>query len=483
MKLTKLIQPLKNIQVKGSKELEISGLSIDSRKTAPGNLFIAKKGMIDHGARFIADAILAGASAVVTDLYDPFLSKTQIIHPDPVSLEAELAASFYQKPSQKLFTVGITGTKGKTTTSYLVHQFFNLLGFSTGLIGGVETIVKDHKIASTLTTHDAIFNQKWLKEMVLQQCKAACIEVSSHGILQGRVAEIDWDVALFTNLSEDHLDYHLTIEAYAEAKRGLFSQLEKSAKKNKLALFRADSPWTPFMQKALIKTPSLTFGFDASADIRGSDLFFDRDGMRCMVHFQKESLLFQTPLLGSFNAYNLLAAISIGLHAGFSLKNLQEAAFSLKGAPGRLQKVSEQIFVDHSHMGPSLKEALQALKTLQPKRLWVVFGAGGDRDPNRRRQMAEAAEQYADCIVVTTDNARSEDPKEICRQILLGFQNLEKVYVELDRKAAIFYAAAHLEEGDLLLIAGKGHEKVQIFSRLTIPFDDVEVAREALLRI
>lgn len=479
VKLSELVKSVKNIQIKGPKEIPISGLSIDSRKTAPGNLFIAKKGLLDHGARFIGQALEAGASAVLTDLYDPFVSQTQIIHPDPGSLEPLLAAAFYKNPSKELWVCGTTGTKGKTTTSYLIYQLLNLLGTESGLIGGVETIVKEHKVLSSLTTHDAIFNQKWLREMALQKCKAASLEVSSHGILQGRVDAIDWDAAIFTNLSADHLDYHKTLDSYAAAKRELFSQLEKSPKKNKRAFFGADSPWGPFMKEALKKTPSWSFGFDPSSDIRASDLSFDAKGMQCQIHFQGESLVFRAPLVGAFNALNLLAVVAVGLHLGFSLKALQEVAPFLQGAPGRLQKVSDQIFVDHAHSGVSLAEALKALQGLKPKKLWVVFGAGGDRDPSRRKQMAEAAEKWADRVVVTTDNPRSEAPEEICRQTLLGFQDPKKVYVELDRKAAIFYAASHLTEGDLLLIAGKGHEKTQIFANKTIPFDDVEVAKAA----
>ncbi|HAB99778.1 MAG TPA: UDP-N-acetylmuramoyl-L-alanyl-D-glutamate--2,6-diaminopimelate ligase [Parachlamydiales bacterium] len=479
MKLKQLIKQLPDIQTRGSKEVEISGLSIDSRSVAPGHLFIAKKGLVCDGSRFIGQALRGGAFAIATDLYDPFISQPQIIHPDPASLVPLLASRFYQKPSQDLFVFGATGTKGKTTTTYLAKQLLEALGQKTGLIGGVETIVGDHRVPSTLTTHDVIFNQKWLREMVEQKCKAVSIEVSSHGLMQKRVDEIYFDAALFTNLSVDHLDYHETMEAYAQAKRRLFQLLDRSPKKKKRALLNGDSPWSSVLQQGL-QTPYWTFGLEAPADIKAKNCVFGLEGTQFTVDFQGESVAFSTKLMGKFNLYNLLGAIALALHAGFPLKDLQGPVAQATGAPGRLQRVNSQVFVDHAHMGESLAQALSTLKVMTKKNLWVVFGCGGDRDPARRRLMAEAAECYADRVVVTTDNPRSEPPEEICRQIVAAFRKSEKVYVELDRRSAITYALSHLQEGDLLLIAGKGHEKVQIFAHKTVPFDDVAVVYDAL---
>ncbi len=479
MKLKQLIKQLPGIEVRGSKEVEISGLSIDSRSVSPGHLFIAKKGLVCDGSRFIGQALKGGAFAIATDLYDPFVSQTQIIHPEPASLVPLLASRFYQKPSEDLFVFGATGTKGKTTTTYLAKQLLDALGKKTGLIGGVETIVGDHRLSSTLTTHDVIFNQKWLREMVDQKCQAASLEVSSHGLMQKRVDEILFDVALFTNLSIDHLDYHQTMESYAQAKKRLFQFLDQSPKKNKRALFNADSPWSSVLREGL-QSPVWTFGLDARCDIQGKDCAFSLKGTQFVVDFQGESVPFSTKLLGKFNLYNLLGAISLALHAGFSLKDLQRPVAQAVGAPGRLERVGEQIFVDHAHMGESLAQVLGTLKEMTKKTLWVVFGCGGDRDPTRRRLMAEAAERYADRIVVTTDNPRSEPPDEICRQIVSAFQRPEKAYIELDRRLAITHAVSHLQEGDLLLVAGKGHEKVQIFAHKTVPFDDIAAVNDAL---
>lgn len=479
MKLKQLLKSIPEVQVKGSKEIEISGLSMDSRQTAPGNLFLAKKGKVFQGANFIQQAIEAGASAILTDLYDPFISQTQLIHPHPASIAALIAAAFYQYPSRELFVSGVTGTKGKTTTAHLIKQLLDALECPSGLISTVEVAAGEHRFFSTLTTHDIIFNQKWLREMVQQKCKTACLEVSSHGLEQGRVDEIEWDATIFTNLHADHLDYHNTLESYANAKKKLFSLLDKSAKPKKRAILCADNPWMPFIRKG-VKAPIWTFGTDRSADLSVSDYHPEKKGTRCRIHFQGESLDFALPLMGMGNVYNLLAAAAVCLHKGFSLKDLQEVVHQIQGAPGRLERVGEGVFVDYAHTGESLALALITLKSLSPRRIGVVFGCGGDRDPNRRRQMAESAELYADFSIITTDNPRSEEPEKICEEIVLGFRRRERVHVELDRKAAIFYGISQLKEGDILLIAGKGHEKSQIFAHQTFAFDDVQIAKEAL---
>ncbi|MBS0626327.1 MAG: UDP-N-acetylmuramoyl-L-alanyl-D-glutamate--2,6-diaminopimelate ligase [Verrucomicrobia bacterium] len=479
MKLKQLLKGIEGIDVRGSKEVEVSGISIDSRSTSFGHLFIAKKGSALDGTQFIQEAIGAGAAAILTDIYDPFIPKTQIIHPRPQELEALLAARFYQRPSEELFVVGATGTKGKTTSTYIARHLLDELRRPCGLIGTVETIAGKNRFFSTMTTHDAVFNQKLLKEMVSQGCRAAVLEVSSHGLLQNRVEQISFDVALFTNLSPDHLDYHKSIEEYAAAKKRLFALLDDSPKKNKRALLNADSPWTNYMREGG-KTPSWTFGIEQEADVRASEISFDPKGTRFRVSFQGKSELFETGLIGRFNVYNVLGAIALGLHLGAELSELKGPIGSFGSVPGRLERVNDQIFVDFAHTGDSLDNVLKTLREITPKRLIVIFGCGGNRDPARRTGMAKAAEKYADLSIVTSDNPRQEEPEAICRQILEGFEHPKRVFVELDRKAAIFHGVQILEKGDVLLIAGKGHERVQIFAHKTIPFDDVAVAVDAL---
>ncbi len=471
MKLKQLIRGIEGIETRGSKEIEITGLSDDSRTTAPGNLFIARRGELFDGNQFIGRAIEAGASAVVADLYNPFLKATQLICKEPGRLQALLASRYYGKPSEELCVVGITGTKGKTTTSYLVRHLLEGLGSPCGLIGTVETIVKEQRIRSRLTTHGAIQNQKLLREMVLAECEAAVLEVSSHGLDQGRVDEIAFDMALFTNLFPDHLDYHRTIENYASAKRRLFEKV------NGTAILNGDSPWSSFMEGGKKRR---FFGIETDADVRAKSLRFTEKG----TEFSVQGVRFFTPLLGRFNVYNMLGAIAIGLERGASLSRIAEILSSFDAVPGRMEPVPNalglRILVDFAHTGEALSSVLQTAREIAKGRVIVVFGCGGDRDPGRRKGMGEAAARGADLAILTSDNPRNEDPETICRQILDGFGDPKRALVELDRKRAIQLAVREARIEDVVLIAGKGHEKTQIFAHQTIPFDDVLVAKEAL---
>jgi len=476
MKLKLLMKGLSQIEAMGSKEVEITGISSDSRMVAPGNLFIAKKGTVCDGAQFIAQAVASGAAAIVTDFYDPCLKKTQLIVEQPSLWEAELASRYYQNPSKDLFVAAVTGTKGKTTTTYLLKHLLDGLNKKCGLVGTVETIVGDCRFASSLTTHDVIYNQKILREMILKQCEAVAFEVSSHGLDQERVGKIEFDVAVFTNLYPDHLDYHKTMEDYASAKKRLFTRADQ-------IVLNADSPWADFMRG---DKEALSFGIENKADVRGFDIQLDRNQTTFWVDFQGTKERFTSSLIGHFNVYNLLGAISVGLRLGATLEKMSSIFATFGSVPGRLQLAGEakgvKVFVDHAHTGESLDLALQALRGAGMQKLLVVFGCGGNRDPRRRDGMAKAAEKWADTVIVTNDNPRQEDPQEICRQIFLGFQHPEKVLVELDRKSAIHMAIAMAASGDIVLVAGKGHEKVQIFAHQTVAFDDVLVAQAALSR-
>lgn len=458
MKLKSLVKSL-DVAVKGSKEVEITGVSSDSRTVAPGNLFIAKRGGTYDGTQFIRQAMGAGAVAIATDIYDPFLEITQIIHPNVAAIEAKLAARYYGSPSKDLFVVGVTGTKGKTTTTYLIKHLLDGLGTPSGLIGTVETVVGEHRIFSTLTTHDVISNQKWLKEMVLKGCKGAVLEVSSHGLDQGRVEEIDFDLAVFTNLYPDHLDYHKTIEEYAAAKKKLFEKAKNS-------ILNADSPWAEYMGKGL------TYGIE-KGDLRAREIAFTSTGTEFVV----DGCKFHLPLIGRFNVYNALAAIGVGLHKGAKLEEIRDILSTFGSVPARLERIGN-VFVDFAHTGEALENVLQTLKEIAQGRVIVVFGCGGNRDPQRRTGMGEAADKWADVSIITSDNPRNEDPNEIAKQIVAAFQRAP--IVELDRRRAIELALSMAKPNDLVLIAGKGHERAQIFGSQTIPFDDTAIVKEIL---
>lgn len=466
MKLKQLIRGIEGLEIKGPKEITITGLCADSRMTAPGNLFIAKRGVAAHGSDFVEKAIAAGATAILSDLYNPFLKATQLICREPMQVEGKLAARYYGDPSEKLFVVGVTGTKGKTTTSYLIRHLFEKLGKKCGLIGSVEAILGERSIPSKLTTQDVITNHKLLREMCEGGCEAAVLEVSSHGLEQGRVGEISFDIGLFTNLTPDHMDYHGTMDCYAAAKGRLFQGLEGTA------IVNGDSPWAGKMQGGKKR---VTFGLGA-VDVRATDV---GEG-----EFRVNGVRFVTQLMGRFNIYNMLGAIAVGLETGAKLSEMAEIMATFQSVPGRMERVPNQrgieVFVDHAHMGDALENVLRTVRELNPQRVILVFGCGGERDPGRRVQMAEVAEKLADISIVTNDNPRGEDPEKIAEEILKGFRHREKVVAELDRAKAIAKAIQMAEKGDVVLIAGKGHEKTQIFARQTIPFDDVLVAKEAL---
>lgn len=466
----KLIKDLP-ILWKGPKEISITGISEDSRKIVPGNLFIARKGEHFDGAKMIPQAVENGAICVLTDVYDPFLPTAQWIVDDVKKWIAVLAERFYQKPAEKLFMMGITGTNGKTTTSYLVHHLCNALGKKTGLMGTIERWIDEIRIPSNLTTEDILSNQKHLREMVELGLKAAVMEVSSHALSQKRVEGILFDVSMFTNLSPEHLDYHKSMENYAASKKKLFTNHTK-----KVAILNRDDPYYALMQKG-IKTV-LSYGFSEEADVRIVSFKSSLEGSFFTLSFQGEKEDFWIPLIGKYNIFNATLAIAAGLFQGFSMKEMAQALQSFPGVPGRMQRVFDRFFVDYAHTPDALEKALKTLRSLSQNTLIVVFGCGGNRDQTKRAKMAKIAEAYADYTIVTSDNPRSEDPEKIVEDIQKGFQKTDYC-IEIDRKEAIKKAVSMSNQATLL-IAGKGHEKTQEFRHKTIFFDDVNILEETL---
>lgn len=478
MKLRKLLKDIPVDAVKGSKEVEITGICANSKTVSPGNLFIAKRGLTTSGAQYIADAAAAGAVAVLTDIYDPFLNDVvQIIHPDVASIESLIASEYYRHPSKEMAVIGITGTNGKTTTAYLVKHLMDGAGKPCGLIGTIEWIVGKNVLPSTHTTPDATTNQKLLHEMAAGGCREAVMEVSSHALDQGRVRGIDFDIALLTNLTREHLDYHKTMEDYAAAKALLFSSLDVS----KCAIINVDSDWA----KKLIqdcRAKVLSYGIENNADVRATEISFSAEGTRFRVHFKGEWFVFSTKLIGRFNVYNCLGAIAVGIAQNIPVPQIVSLLGSFSAVPGRLEKVPNSrglnIFVDYAHTDAGLQNVLETLMEIKKGRLITVFGCGGNRDQSKRPQMARASERLSDFTIVTTDNPRNEDPESIIKHIVSGFQGPKNYSVEVDRQAAIEKAIKMASSDDIVLIAGKGHETTQIFAHQTIPFDDRAVASD-----
>lgn len=482
MKLKKILKDIPVKDVKGSKDVEITGLCSNSKLVAPGNLFIAKKGTVEDGAQYIPEAINAGAVAILTDIFDPTIKTvTQIIHPDVSYIEGLLAAQYYQFASQELCMVAITGTNGKTTTSFLVKHLLDHLELPCGLIGTIEYIMGKHRHQATRTTPDVTSNHKMLREMVNQGCKACVMEVTSHALVQGRVQNIDYDIAIFTNLSLDHLDYHQTMDNYCKAKNKLFLSLNTSKKKKPCAVVNLDSPWLPKVMEGC-EAKKLTYGIVAQAMLRATDIVLTPSGTTFKVSYQNETMLCRWPLIGRFNVYNCLAAIGVGLVRGASLEKIVRIMEKFPSVPGRLEGIINpldlKIYVDFAHSDDALANVLECLHEFKKGRIITVFGCGGDRDQTKRPKMAEVCEQWSDLSIVTADNPRSEDPEAICKQILKGFRKNDSYLVELDRKKAIEKAIDLATPDDIILIAGKGHESYQIYAHKTIEFDDRKMAAQ-----
>ncbi len=486
IRLQDLLMEIPGITVCGSQDVEICGLCNNSKFIKPGDVFFAKKGTKCSGTLFIEEAVQAGAVAVVTDCFISSLSEVvQVIHQDVLALEAMLADRFYRSPTRDLLTIGVTGTNGKTTSVYMIQHLLRYFGYEMGLLGTVEWIIKDAVQPATLTTPDLLTTQNFFYKMREAGCRGGVMEVSSHALEQGRVRGLDFDVALHTNITQDHLDYHKTMESYAGVKAQLFTflrnQLSIRKKEPKIAVINEDCPWA-FLMKKNIQVPVITYGFSSEASLQAFSWSLSAEGSACGLRYFGQELLLQTSLIGKFNLYNCLGVIAVGLALGLPFKEVVLAVSSFASVRGRLEKVENSlcrhIFVDYAHTEDALKNVLEALRDVTKGKILCVFGCGGDRDRAKRPKMGAIVARLADKVFVTSDNPRSEDPKVIIEEILGGMQDLTKVQVEVDRKKAIALAVQDLSSEDILLIAGKGHENYQIFHDHTIHFDDRIVAKE-----
>lgn len=490
MKIKKLIKNFPEVIVKGSKEQEITGICSNSKILAPGNLFVAKKGLKTDGSRYIPDAIAAGAVALLTDIYDPtYKQLTQLICPDVGLMEACLSEAFYEYPSSRLYMTGVTGTNGKTTVSYLVKHLLDRLQGPCGLIGTVEYILGTHNLQATRTTPEVFINHKMLHEMVVSGCSSAVMEVTSHALDQGRVENIDFDAVIFTNLTQDHLDYHGTMEEYCKAKNRLFrhdNPHSHAPKKGEaqVAIVNADDPWHAQIC-AGTRRKVYTYGIENEADVVASNLVFDTDKTTFDVNYRGEKYPCLLPLVGKFNVYNCLAALTLGISKGEHIEKLIALVATFVSVPGRLEAVPNQrnlkIFVDYAHTDDALKNILISLKEMKHRRMITVFGCGGDRDRSKRPKMAEVAGAYSDFCIVTSDNPRSESPEAIIDEIISGFAQKDRYEVVVNRQEAIKRAIEIATPEDVIIIAGKGHEKYQVYSHKTVEFDDRAVAQEICL--
>jgi len=468
---------------RGCEDVVVSGLSHDSRTTRPGDLFFAVQGTFDDGNSYVSEAIERGAVAVVSsrDIELPPGVPLVLVR-DERRAKGALASRFFGHPSRRLKCVGVTGTNGKTTTAHMVRSILEQNGWSTGLIGTIKHLVGEKEIQAHTTTPDAVDVQRYLAQMVDENQDAAVLEASSHALVQSRTESVSFAVGVFTNLSREHLDYHQTMDEYKKAKSLLFAALDPAA----AAVINADDPAGTFMAAAC-RCPVLTYGLRDRADVRGEIRRLDIDGFSMMLRTPAGAIDVTSRLLGRHNVFNALAASAAAVALGVPLEACKAGLETLSAVPGRVETVDVgqdfRVIVDYAHTDDALRKLLENLRHLTAGRLITVFGCGGDRDVFKRPLMAQAATTLSDLTIVTSDNPRSEDPLKIIDDILRGCATGSSLRVEPDRRAAIEMAVNEARGGDIVAIAGKGHEDYQILNTGVVDFDDREIAKEALWKL
>jgi UDP-N-acetylmuramoyl-L-alanyl-D-glutamate--2,6-diaminopimelate ligase len=471
---------------------QISSLAYDSRAVTAGTLFIALRGEKTDGHRYLEQARLAGAAALLVEAGAAPSGSWQIPViqvSDTRRAMARVAANFYGHPSLQLKTLAVTGTNGKSTTAWLMHHLCETALFRSGFIGTFGYYIGGEARPAERTTPESPELQRMLREILDAGGRAVAFEASSHAIVQARVAAVELNVLVFTNLTQDHLDYHGTMEEYYKAKAAGFHQMAAQKTKRGTAVINIDDFYGRRLAKELKDAyPDetlrvLTYGIGGNADFQALDFQSSRQGQQFALKALGRSYLVRTPLLGRFNLYNTLAALTAIQCLGIDIRTAIKALPDVPQVPGRMQLVPLQapftVFVDYAHTDDALANVLKAARELPHRHIRVVFGCGGDRDRAKRPKMAAAAELGAEYVYVTSDNPRTEDPAAILADIVKGLKKPPRL-VEVDRRAAIHKAIQEAKDGDIVVIAGKGHENYQELATGKIDFDDVKVAQEAL---
>ncbi|MCP5107418.1 MAG: UDP-N-acetylmuramoyl-L-alanyl-D-glutamate--2,6-diaminopimelate ligase [bacterium] len=481
--LKKLLRDTDIIARSGSFEVEVTGIANDSRKVEPGYCFVAVKGYRQDGFKYVKDAVNKGAAAVISrhkpDKKYPGVTWVQV--KDERRIFSKMAARFYDNVSDRLYAVGVTGTNGKTTVTELVGAIFNR-ETETARIGTLGMVCGRTRRGSGLTTPEADDIFAFLSEACEQKVKNLVMEVSSVGLHLYRVEDIKFSQAIFTTFSGDHLDFHKTMEEYLAAKMRLFKKLQV----DDWAVINIDDP-SAYRFIEQLNCKYLTFGFSEEADVRPLNYKLSVGGaygIEALLQTPKGEFQIRSPLIGRINLLNIMAAATSAVIKGISFENIAAVVAGFKPVKGRLDfayKNDFSVLIDYAHTDKALEALLQSLREIVTRRLIVVFGAGGSRDKTKRPRMGEAASKHADFVVVTSDNPRQEEPAAIIKDILEGFEPGFKDYItEPDRKKAIEKALYMAGEGDLVVVAGKGHEDYQIFKEKTIRFDDYEVVRQLM---
>ena len=503
MQLLKLINGLAQQKVQGPLDLEITGIAYDSRKVIPGGLFVAVSGHRQDGHRFVGQALAQGAVAVAAERELPQLpaAVARITVPDSREALAHLAAVFYDYPAKKMHLIGITGTNGKTTTAYLLESILKASGIRVGVLGTIEYRSGSRIWPAPVTTPESLDLQYYLSEMVREGVTHAVMEVSSHALEQGRCRGLNFEVGVFTNLTRDHLDYHQNMEAYYQAKAKLFFHYlgETAFSPGARAIINRDDFFGERLW-AEAAVPKIDYGMEKETAYRPLTVHASFQGTQVQIQTPRGAFEVTSPLIGRHNVYNVLAAWAAGDALHLPTERLQEGIRSLDKVPGRMEPVPNpkdlSILVDYAHTPEALRFALTSLKELTSKRIIIVFGCGGDRDATKRPHMGQIAGEMSQLAIITSDNPRSEDPLNIIAQIEAGAREqkmrpydpaaLTQVpeqpgYAVIpDRREAIRRAVQWAGPREVILIAGKGHENVQLVGNRTLPFDDRQEALKAV---
>ncbi|MDB4732809.1 UDP-N-acetylmuramoyl-L-alanyl-D-glutamate--2,6-diaminopimelate ligase [Planctomicrobium sp.] len=465
----------------GCAEITVSSVASHSDECTPGCLYVTLPGHRTHGKNFIPQALQRGAAAILTDYPLADVSLPQCIVSDVPKAYGQICHGMYGHPSRKMGIAGVTGTNGKTTTTWILRSLLENASRPTGLIGTVEYSDGVQSEPSVLTTPDAMTLARHLAAMRDRETNYAAIELSSHALDQSRPAGIGLDVAIVSNITHDHLDYHQDIESYIAAKSKIVEYIKPGGA---LILNSDDEHWEKLVPESDRKIGTLTYGFGDEADITGEIVELTATGSRFFIHYGVERMLIDTTLIGRHNVMNCLAATCGAIHLGLTTEEICEGLAACEPAPGRMEAVNcgqdFQVFVDYAHTDDAIKHVIATSRSFTSGKTILVFGAGGDRDKSKRIPMGEAASE-ADVVVLTSDNPRSESPQSIIKEIHEGFSNRSvEPIIEIDRQVAITKAIQLAAPGDTVLVVGKGHEKYQMIGGQKLTFDDVAVCKNAI---
>lgn len=490
MTIEQLVSVLKNVEIRGDVNKNIEFITHDSRRVKDNTLFVCICGTRVDGNKFIPQAIEAGACAIMTEQDVQVPENITVIKVPDIHEAIEIAVPyFYDYPGKKMRMIGVTGTNGKTSSTYMLRDILRNAGYKVGVIGTIKIMIEDEEMPIHNTTPDVIDLQEILAKMYAKNIDYVVMEVSSHALDMNRVAGCEYDTAMFTNLTQDHLDYHKTMENYALAKAKLFDSLgaDNIVKKNKTAVINLDDELGSKTMIEHTKCKLITYGIHSNAILKAQNVEIKASGANFDIDYNNEKIHFALKVTGMFNVYNILGVIGVALAENIDMKIIKDTLENFKAVAGRFELVREgqdfSVIIDYAHTPDGLENVLKTAREIAKKRLIVVFGCGGDRDRTKRPIMGRIAAQLADVVIATSDNPRTEDPEFILSEVEAGVLpalhgNIhEKI---TDRRTAIFRAIELAQTDDIVLIAGKGHENYQILKTGTIHFDDKEVAIEAI---